>query len=166
MGDLWWFRAEVKRLSAFLCCAILRGNPLVLPQVLYPRFGHKDFKVPLWLSRITKQVPADRTITLTYSLYLFHRLQELICRFRIDPIFNGCDCRTLPGLWINQHDWFRPMHRGRQGQIILTCQISAPSRGEPEEEPNGGERKRGRHSDTRGNEPPDRTSYGETARED
>src|SRR6266581_331085 len=109
MSDLRRLRAEMKCLSALFYFAILGGDSFVLPQMIGPRFSHKAFEVALRVRRVTKQVPADRAVALTYPPHLLHCPQELVSGFWIDSIFHNSYGRTFRNFCIDQYYWFGPM---------------------------------------------------------
>src|SRR6266545_1162458 len=64
-----------------------------------PRFCNENLNVSFRVGGVTKPVPTNRAVALTYSLHFFHRLQELFSSLGIDFIFYRCDCRApLPRL--------------------------------------------------------------------
>src|SRR5713101_874049 len=106
--------ADMKGLSAPLYFAIRVGHSFVLAQMLGPRFSYKDFYVSLRVRSVTKQVPTNRAVTLTYSFHFFHHSQELFSSLGIDSIFNRGNRRPFSRLRINQHYRLRPVHRRRE----------------------------------------------------
>src|SRR5258706_15232758 len=129
-------RAEIKRLGTLFYFAILGSNSFVLPQMVGPRFSHKGLDVSLRVRRVAKQVPTDRAVTLPYLPHLFHHLQEFISGFWIDSIFNQRDGRTLRRLRIDKYDWFGPMQRRRERQIVVANETKAPRRNRADEQTN------------------------------
>src|SRR6266545_3336510 len=63
-----------------------------------PRFCNENLNVSFRVGGVTKQVPTNRAVALTYSLHFFHRLQELFSSLGIDFIFYRCDCRPFIGV--------------------------------------------------------------------
>ncbi len=66
-----------------------------------PRFCNENLNVSFRVGGVTKQVPTNRAVALTYSLHFFHRLQELFSSLGIDFIFYRCDCRPFIGVGVN-----------------------------------------------------------------
>src|SRR5260221_14149191 len=106
-------RAEVKSLRALFDFAILGGHSFVLAQMVGPRFSHKSLDVPLGVRSVTQEVPADRAVTLSNPLHLFHGLEEFFGGFWIDSIFNQRNSGALRRLKIDHHYRFRPNQRRR-----------------------------------------------------
>src|SRR5258706_9291990 len=96
-------RAEVKSLSALFDFAILGGHSFVLAQMVGPRFSHKSFDVPLGVRSVTQEVPADRAVTLSNPLHLFHGLEEFFGGFWVHSIFNHSNQSYPRILRITQH---------------------------------------------------------------
>src|SRR5215467_2325765 len=90
--------------------SIRLGHPLVLPQVLEPRFHEERFQHAPFFGSILKNAPRIGTVAATLLAELFDRREKQLTITRIDSVFDRDEHRALIALDVVRKHRRRPVH--------------------------------------------------------
>ena len=87
--------------SEFFRHAVRLSDSFVLPHMLYPGRQEERFDEPVWIDRISEQLPSQGAIPEAFSPHVVHRLDKVLRTLRFNEVFDFHENR--PGLGLQFH---------------------------------------------------------------